>query len=84
MRTTRADDAPVSKDGDFHIRCIFPKDEAESQGGKRRTAGNLKHLNKLRWTPYIFEIKCLIFFLAATSSSSAALNRTDIYSAKTR
>jgi len=79
-----ADGAPGSKDVNFPIQCISPKGEAERKGGVGRIAEILKYLNKVSAIPYIFEIRCLIFFLAATNSSLAVLNRTDMYSAKTR
>ena len=84
LKTTKPNDVPGSKDGNFHIRRIFPKDEVARKGDESRIAWNPTGLNKLRRDSYIFEIRCLIFFLAAINSSLAALNRMVIYSAKTR
>ena len=48
LKTTKPNDVPGSKDGNFHIRLIFPKDEVARKGDESRIAWNPTGLNKLR------------------------------------
>jgi hypothetical protein len=48
LKTTKPNDVPGSKDGNFHIRRIFPKDESARKGDKSRIAATLTGLNKHR------------------------------------